>query len=174
MELNDGELVAGLSLKPFCTSMARRDQTSLHGHWQVVISSNQLSINLRKRGPWGINEIMENSTPFGCLRNNRCCQSPGLAFSFITNKPYVMLCILFLDGTMGLLCARFVHQLMAFPPSLVSANYDLLHMETDDHLPLSIGYFSTGFVIITKIIREKETKCSLHRLVVFLLQVTSR
>ena len=31
-ELNDGELVTGLSLKPFCTSLARRDYTSLHGH----------------------------------------------------------------------------------------------------------------------------------------------
>ena len=37
----------------------------------------------------------------------------------------------------NLLCARFVHPLMVFLPSLVSAYYDLLHMETDIHLPLT-------------------------------------
>ena len=34
-----------------------------------------------------------NSTPFGCLLPNMSCQSPGLAFSFMTNRPYVMLCL---------------------------------------------------------------------------------
>ena len=34
---------------------------------------------------------MGNSAPFGCLPNNRCCQSPGLALSFMTIRPYVML-----------------------------------------------------------------------------------
>lgn len=38
------------------------------------------------------------------------------------------------DGTKGLLCMRRVHPVMVFPPSLASANLDLLHMETEDHL----------------------------------------
>ena len=42
-------------LKPVCTSLARRDYTSLRGHWHVVNSSNQLSINRKKRGSWGTN-----------------------------------------------------------------------------------------------------------------------
>ena len=42
----------------------------------------------------------------------------------------------FLDGTTGLLFAKLENPFMAFPPSLVSANYILLQMETDEHLPL--------------------------------------
>ena len=44
----------GLLLKVVCTSLARRDHTTQRGHWQVAISSTQLSINIiRKRGSWG-------------------------------------------------------------------------------------------------------------------------
>ena len=32
---------------------------------------------------------------------------------------------------------------MVFPLSLVSANYDLMHMETDDHLPLNFNILVT-------------------------------
>ena len=48
-------VVKHTSLKAVCTSLARRDYTTQNGHWQVAISSTQLSINIRKRGSWGTN-----------------------------------------------------------------------------------------------------------------------
>ena len=48
------------------------------------------------------------------------------------------------DRTMCLLCATPIDGISNFPPSLISANYGLLHMETDDPLPLT---FSTFFLI---------------------------
>ena len=93
--------------------------------------------------------LMGNSTPFGCLPNNRCCQSPGLALSFMTIGPYVMLrfaedsrALPEIGGNSwldyGFAVCKIVPPLMVFPPSLVSANYGLLHMETGDPLPLTV------------------------------------
>ena len=53
----------------------------------------------------------------------------------------------FFDRTMGSLCADLYTQLMAFSPSLVSANYGLLYMETDDHLPLNDSRFVSSLFI---------------------------
>ena len=37
------------------------------------------------------------------------------------------------------MCARLVHPSIVFPPSLMSVNYELLHIETDDPLALALG-----------------------------------
>lgn len=94
------------------------------------------------------------------LPNNRSCQSPELAISFMTNRPFVMQCILPYGkaimslfpqpkplqerwGGISLWAYRFtgcrlVHTL--FPPSLVLAKYGLMHMVTEYPPPLN-NYF---------------------------------
>ena len=49
----------------------------------------------------------------------------------------------------GFMCVRFVHLLIVFPPSLVSANDDLLRMETNYHLFLILAFPASPLIIAT-------------------------